>query len=160
MGNKRKTNIEAVVDLMEFSRYGPLAQLFVVDALSKHARHVADAPVEAFAGMRDGMINQEAWQGVAREIAQKMDAHLGCSAAAPAKTVSAGSGDVIGERARDLDEDEIADWLSRQIEDGAMKLEDIPRLMARYALADPKDMKTELGERMEMYREESASPRM
>lgn len=158
MGNKRKTNIEAVVDLMEFSRYGALAQLFVVDALSKHARHVADAPVEAFAGMRGGMINQEAWQGVAREIAQKMDAHLGCSAA-QAKT-AAGSGDATAERAGDPDEDEIADWLSRQIKDGAMSLEDIPRLMARYALADPNDMKAELAERMEMHREESASARM
>jgi len=154
VGN-RQTNIEAVVDLMEFSQYGALAQLFVVDALSKHARHVADAPAEAFAGMRDGMIGQEAWQGVAREIAQKMDAHLGCSAQTK-KTVSAGSGDAVADRAGDPDEDEIADWLSRQIEDGAMKLEDIPRLMARYALADPNDMKAELAERMEMQREDSA----
>lgn len=74
---ERKTNIEAVVDLMAFSRHGALAQMFVVDALSKYAHHVANAPAEAFAGMAGGMISSQAWQGVAREIADKMDRHLG-----------------------------------------------------------------------------------
>lgn len=35
------TNVECVTDLMEFSSYGPLAQMFVVDALLKHATSVA-----------------------------------------------------------------------------------------------------------------------
>lgn len=58
----------------------------------------------------------------------------------------------------DPGEDEIADWLSRRIEDGDLKLEDIPRLMARYALANPDDMRAEIAERMEMQREEAARP--
>lgn len=77
--NTRRTNIEAVVDLMEYSQFGALAQIFVVDALGKQAKRVADAPEEAFAGMKDGMIHPKAWQGVAREIEKKLDAHLGCS---------------------------------------------------------------------------------
>lgn len=83
---QRKTNVEAVVDLMEFSKHGALAQVFVVDALSKYARHVANAPAEAFASMKGGMITPEAWQGVAREIAGKLDKHLGHSPAEAAKT--------------------------------------------------------------------------
>lgn len=157
MVDNRKTNVEAVVDLMEFSRYGPLAQLFVVDALSKHAKRVAEASPEAFAGMDKGLINQAAWQGVAREIAQKLDAHLGCSSSLAEKgpTDSAAMPTVPGAYP---DEDEIADWLSRRIEDGDLKLEDIPRLMARYALAKPDDMRMEFAERMEMQREEAARP--
>ena len=50
--------------------------------------------------------------------------------------------------AASLDEESLADWLSRQIEDGHMALEDLPKLMARYALADPADLRNELAERM------------
>ncbi len=47
-----------------------------------------------------------------------------------------------------LDEQTIAKWLSMQIKDGHIPLDDIPKLMARYALADPGDMCDELSERM------------
>lgn len=74
---QRKTNVEAVADLMQFSKYGALAQLFVVDALGKYARHIANAPPETFASMKGGLISPDAWQAVAREIADKIDVHLG-----------------------------------------------------------------------------------
>jgi len=48
----------------------------------------------------------------------------------------------------DLDEEEIANWIAGTIESGNMKLEDIPKLMARYALADPSAMRSEFAERM------------
>jgi len=51
-------------------------------------------------------------------------------------------------KAARLDEDEVATWLSRQIEDGHIDLEQIPKLMARYALADQAEMRNELAERM------------
>ncbi|WP_185732926.1 hypothetical protein [Burkholderia seminalis] len=38
---QRMTNLECLTDIMEFSRYGALAQAFVMDALSKHAEHIA-----------------------------------------------------------------------------------------------------------------------
>lgn len=47
-----------------------------------------------------------------------------------------------------LCEDEVAAWLSGQIESGTMSLERLARVMARYALADPADMRLELVERM------------
>ena len=75
--NMNQTNVEVVAGMMEFSRYGALAQLFIVDTLHKQARAVADAPPETFEGWRDGLISPEDWQGVAREIADKLDKHLG-----------------------------------------------------------------------------------
>lgn len=147
---ERKTNVEVVTDLMEFSRYGAVAQLFVMDALSKQAKLVAHAPDEAFAGMK-GFISPVAWQGAAREILGKLDAHLGC----PSSVEEPASSDHSGP-----DEDEIADWLSRQIEDGCIKLEDIPRLMAKYAMANPAEMRAEFAERMEQQREDAAAMRM
>lgn len=71
-----KTNVETVVNLMEFSRYGALAQVFVMDALSKHAKVVAEAPPESLASMKGGFISPEAWQGVAREIMGKLEKHI------------------------------------------------------------------------------------
>lgn len=76
-GTRRPTNVDVITELMEFSRFGPMAQLFVMDALSKQARAVADAPPEAFEGEGWEMVNGKAWQGVAREIADKLDKHLG-----------------------------------------------------------------------------------
>jgi hypothetical protein len=48
--------------------------VFVLDALSKQARAVADVPPESFEGEGWGWVNPQAWQGVAREIAGKLDA--------------------------------------------------------------------------------------
>lgn len=78
-GTRRATNVEAITEIMEFSRYGALAQLFIIDALSKQARCVADAPPESFQGegWQGSMISGTAWQAVAREIADKLDKHLG-----------------------------------------------------------------------------------
>jgi hypothetical protein len=70
------TNVEVITEIMEFSRYGALAQMFVMDALSKQARAVADAPPEAFEGDGWKLVNPQAWRGVAREIAGKLDKHL------------------------------------------------------------------------------------
>lgn len=42
----------------------------------------------------------------------------------------------------------IGNWLSGQIEDGSMSLEDIPQRMERYGLMDPQDFLAEMQERM------------
>ncbi|MGO4302231.1 hypothetical protein [Cupriavidus sp. RAF12] len=70
---KRKTNIEAVVDLMSISQYGAIAQLFVVDALCKHAEAVAKADP---AKLDSPMLSGKAWVGVAKEIQFKLNQHL------------------------------------------------------------------------------------
>ena len=50
--------------------------------------------------------------------------------------------------AKALDEDTVTDWLSEQIEDGHMDVARLPRLMARYALTEPKALREEFAERM------------
>ena len=74
---QRLTNVETIIEIMEFSRFGVMAQMFVMDALIKQARMTADAPAGAFESMRGGFISPDAWQAVAREIADKLDKHLG-----------------------------------------------------------------------------------
>ena len=70
---KQKTNIAFVRDLMEFSQHGALAQLFVLDALSKWADIIANTdPVKC----DSPMISGEAWVGVAKEIKGKLDARV------------------------------------------------------------------------------------
>lgn|GEM_PF-1339404 len=66
------TNIDVVTQIMEFSRFGVLAQAFVMDALVKVSRSVAEATAEEIEVMRGGFIQPEAWQGVAREIQEKL----------------------------------------------------------------------------------------
>jgi len=60
--------------MMEYSQYGALAQLFIIDAISKLSAAVSKADP---AKMGNGLIDGTAWVGVAKEIRAKMDAHLG-----------------------------------------------------------------------------------
>lgn len=75
---KPKTNIDFMCDLMDFSRFGALAQMFVIDALSKWSAKVAETPIEELraAFKNTPLINAEAWQGVAREIKDKLDGYF------------------------------------------------------------------------------------
>lgn len=66
---KRKTNVQIVKSVMEFSAFGPLAQAFVVQAITKYAEAVANAKPE---DVDNAMISGESWVGVAKEIRDKM----------------------------------------------------------------------------------------
>lgn len=70
---KRKTNTAFVRDLMEHSAYGPLAQLFVIEALHKWSGHVAKADP---ADLDNPLISGAAWVGVAKEIHAKLEARM------------------------------------------------------------------------------------
>jgi hypothetical protein len=72
---KPVTNVDVLVELMEYSKFGPLAQMFIIDTVARQARAVADAD-PATVAWDAGLVSFEAWQGVAREIADKLDAHL------------------------------------------------------------------------------------
>ncbi|MCF1444893.1 hypothetical protein ACI2VK_25210 [Ralstonia nicotianae] len=75
---KPKTNVDFVRELMEFSCFGPLAQMFVIDALSKWSDKIAQTPIEDLRKAFEGnpLLGAEAWQGVAREIKEKLDTHF------------------------------------------------------------------------------------
>lgn len=71
---KPQTNVQFVKNLMEHSQYGALAQLFVLDALDKWSKKVAEAtPSE----LDSPMISGHAWLGVAKEIQEKINARTG-----------------------------------------------------------------------------------
>jgi hypothetical protein len=71
--SKRPDNITFVRNLMNHSQYGALAQLFVLDALSKFAESVSKADPVA---VDTPLINGHAWVGVAREIKGKFDERM------------------------------------------------------------------------------------
>ncbi|MGN6083568.1 hypothetical protein [Trinickia sp.] len=72
------TNLECLAQIMTFSRYGALAQAFVMDALSKQAEHIAQMPFEQLEEKFGNlpMIGANAWQLVAKEIHEKLEAHF------------------------------------------------------------------------------------
>lgn len=70
---KPKTNIEFLNDAMTFSRFGPLAQVFVMQAVEKYANAVIQAGPEA---VDSPMISGEAWVGVAAELKEKFERRL------------------------------------------------------------------------------------
>jgi hypothetical protein len=67
---KRLTNVELVTNIMEFSKYGALSQLFVMDALQKLANAVAKSKPEDYGA--NPFVHPQAWIGVAKEIAEKL----------------------------------------------------------------------------------------
>jgi len=89
-------------------------------------------------------------------LAQRMNSAFGRAIGDGAITgESAAETDVVDARtvlltpqAAGLDEDQVATWICELIESGSMRLEDLPRLMARYALSDPAEMREEFAERM------------
>ncbi|VWC30122.1 hypothetical protein BLA9940_00020 [Burkholderia aenigmatica] len=76
--HNRMTNLECLADIMEFSRYGALAQAFVMDALSKHAERVATLPLDELQEQLGDhpLVSARAWHGVAQEIHTKLEAHF------------------------------------------------------------------------------------
>jgi hypothetical protein len=74
MANKKhKTNVQAVKDMMEHSRFGMLSEMFVVEAIRRYAEACAAADPKDF---ESGFISGEAWHGVAKEISTKLDEHF------------------------------------------------------------------------------------
>ena len=72
MNNKRLNNIEFVTELMNFSNYGALAQVFVIEAISKYASVCAEQRITD-----NGFLNPDTWQGVAKEIKEKINKQYG-----------------------------------------------------------------------------------
>jgi hypothetical protein len=76
---KPKTNIEFVKDLMNFSPYGGLSQVFVIQAIQYYCQEVTnqmtDEWLKADEERRDGkmsLINNRAWRGVAEDINKRL----------------------------------------------------------------------------------------
>ncbi|MDD5363659.1 MAG: hypothetical protein PHN88_16165 [Ignavibacteria bacterium] len=69
---KPKTNVQKVKNIMEFSAFGPMAQLFVMDALLKQSNLASK--MEKKDWPKNSFVSYESWVGVAKEIKEKLEA--------------------------------------------------------------------------------------
>jgi len=65
-----KTNTQLVADLMNDSRYGPLMQAFVIEAIAQYAEAVKAKPIQ-----ENGLVNPVAWRVCADAALVAIDAH-------------------------------------------------------------------------------------
>lgn len=70
---RRRTNTEFIADVMDYSRFGPMAQLFVLEAVRRYAEQCAKAPASA---LESGLINGELWKAVAKDILRQCEEHF------------------------------------------------------------------------------------
>ena len=70
------TNQEFVEELMTISPYGVLSELFILEAVRKYSEQVAAADPKIFESALGHFIHGPAWQGVAKDILTKIEAHL------------------------------------------------------------------------------------
>lgn len=84
---RNATNTETITQLMEFSKSGPLVQLFIMDALAKHANIVAALTDEEAVKQigHNGFINAIAWRDAAKEVKQTLDEHFAGTRLVPVK---------------------------------------------------------------------------
>lgn len=71
---KRKNNVEIITEIMDFSRAGPMAQMFIVESIRKYAGQVADSADELIEQMKDGFVSGEAWVHTAKIVVAELDA--------------------------------------------------------------------------------------
>ena len=78
----RPTNIDLVVDLMNYSKFGALSQVFIMEAITRYAEQMAQAtpeqltpkaPEDGQEGISMGFPAQ-AWIGVAKDIQARLEA--------------------------------------------------------------------------------------
>lgn len=67
---KIKNNTDLVKDLMNFSPYGALGQIFIIQALEFYCNAVIAEPIKE--DQKNGLINPVAWKGTAEDIKKRM----------------------------------------------------------------------------------------
>lgn len=68
----RKTNEQVISDIMSFAPTGPLAQAFIMEAVARYAKQVAEAPTMPDTPMLSG----EAWKRTAIYINDTLNNHF------------------------------------------------------------------------------------
>lgn len=61
----KQTNIERVTDYMQFG--SPMKQAFVIEAISRYAKEIADNQKAVLEGMKHSLISPQAWITCAKE---------------------------------------------------------------------------------------------
>lgn len=73
---KETTNTEVVMDLMEYSPYGVMSQIMIVEAIRHYVEMVAACPMDENSKAAT-IINPIAWNGCAANIKERMEARYG-----------------------------------------------------------------------------------
>lgn len=81
-----KSNVRTVKGIMENSKYGAIAEMFVIDVLMKQSELIAKQDPKK---IDSGFVNGEAWVGVAKEIALKLEEAYGSKQKPKTETVKA-----------------------------------------------------------------------
>jgi hypothetical protein len=68
-----KTNEEFLGELMMFSKYGQLTQIFIIEAIRNYASSILATPKPTEEGT--GFISPIAWHGCAEEVLEKLTAN-------------------------------------------------------------------------------------
>ena len=68
---QRKTNTQFIQDVMNYSRNGPMMQVFVIECLRIYSEQIKTADLSS---MENGFISPDAWRACANEILEKLEA--------------------------------------------------------------------------------------
>jgi hypothetical protein len=72
----RKTNMDVITEIMEYSPYGALSQMFVIDALLKQAKYVVMNKEQVIKEMEKGFIHGSSWVAMAEYLEATLEKHL------------------------------------------------------------------------------------
>lgn len=75
----RKTNQRLVTEMMQFSRYGSMAETFIMAAILNEAERISNTDP----GKLTGAPNPQLWVSVAAEVRDKLYEHLGLAQPQP-----------------------------------------------------------------------------
>jgi len=75
--SRKPDNIEFLTNMMQFGPNAIVAQMLIMEAVSRYAAAVARLKPEDLGGMKDGMVSPEAWIACAKEVHAKMENRLG-----------------------------------------------------------------------------------
>jgi len=75
MNRRLKTNEDLVLDLMNYSPYGALGEVFIVEAIRKYADALVATPLGP--SSPDSFINNEPWNSIAADVKKRCDEFYG-----------------------------------------------------------------------------------
>lgn len=64
-----KTNSDKIKNIMQYSKHGALAEVFVIQALETYSNSVIESKRK---WPNDSMISQNAWKSIAQEVIEKL----------------------------------------------------------------------------------------
>ena len=73
MKYRNESNAEFIARLMDYSEYGPITQILIIDAIGKQAQIIIDNAAEVRESMKNSIIHPDAYIGAAKEILAELE---------------------------------------------------------------------------------------